>query len=262
MPDRIARQIHCERQKKAGFFRQLAKFATAKVAVACLAGVILSVADAVAAPDSPGPAALSRAELTQMVEEAVAPLLQGIEDRATFEIASPSVLTERPPCAAAQVDVLPGQRLWGRITVTLRCFAPNHWELYVPVAVRRFGSYLVTARPLRHRETISPQDVQVVEGELTALPEDVVRTASEAVGKRLRVSVAPGQPLRSSWLTAPIVVHNGQTVKIIQQGSGFRVETEGRAMNSAAANEPVRVILPNRRIIEGHATPDGAVIVE
>lgn len=262
MPDRISHRVPSERQKKAAFFRQLASFAAAKVAVLFFFTLIVSAPPARAAADQAEPTVLSQTELTRMVEDAVTPLLRGIEDRVTFEIASPSVLENRPACTAAQVDVPPGQRLWGQIMVTLRCFAPDPWTVYVPVYVRRFGTYLVTTRPLRHRETVTARDVRPVEGELTTLPEDVVRATSEAVGKELRVSVAPGQPLRSSWLVAPLVVRNGQNVTVIQHGKGFRVETEGRAMNSAAQGEAVRVMLPNRQVIEGSATADGAVVVE
>jgi flagella basal body P-ring formation protein FlgA len=258
MPDRIAIYSSRDGRKKGAFPRQLVNLAAAKVAVALLLSALLLPGGVAAAPQ---PATLSASDLTQLIEETVRGETRGWQDRVTVEIALPAEITQLPPCAVAQPELPAGQRLWGRISIPLRCLAPNPWQIHVPVVVRRFGRFVVSARPLRHRDPLAADDLQVTEGELTTLPDDLIRTPDEAVGKILRVSVAAGQPLRAGWLAAPTVIRNGQPVTVIQEGEGFRIETEGYAMNSAAVGEGVRVRLPNRQVVEGVANGAGSVVI-
>lgn len=58
---------------------------------------------------------------------------------------------------------------------------------------------------------------------------------------------------------APLVVQQGQTVKIMSRGSGFSVTSEGRAMNNAAEGQIAQARLANGQTVSGIARPGGII---
>jgi flagella basal body P-ring formation protein FlgA len=57
------------------------------------------------------------------------------------------------------------------------------------------------------------------------------------------------------------IINFGQTVKIAVGGSGFRINAEGKAMNSAALGQNVQVKMASGQIISGIARSGGFVEV-
>jgi flagella basal body P-ring formation protein FlgA len=262
MPDRIADSLPADPPKNGEKSWQLPR--RGKLAIAALRHAAAFVAFAAAltaafAARSATSEPLTQATLETIVTDFVQNQTAGLSDAVRIEVTWPTDASRLPPCTVAAPELPPGQRLWGRISVTLRCLAPQPWQINIPVLVRRFGSYVVTTRALRLRSEVTTADLSVQEGEMTFLPEDLVRTPDEAAGKIVRVGIAAGQPLRSAWLETPIAIRNGDTVKVIYQGAHFRVETEGRAMNGAAVGERVRVRLGNGQVVEGVAARAGVV---
>ena len=62
-------------------------------------------------------------------------------------------------------------------------------------------------------------------------------------------------------LRVPHAVRQGQTVPVVSAGPGFRVSSEGRALNNAAPGESVRVRLANGQVVTGVAQAGGTVEV-
>lgn len=170
--------------------------------------------------------------------------------------------TNRLPACASIVPFLPpGVRPWGAISVGIRCDAPMPWTAYVQARVQVFGPYLVAARALRSSERLDAVDVEVREGELSALPDNVLSAPEQAVGHITRFAVAEGMPLRASVLRQANAVSRGRPVQVYTQGEGFTVSGEGQALNDAAPGERVRVRLPGGQIVHGVARADGGVML-
>ena len=72
-------------------------------------------------------------------------------------------------------------------------------------------------------------------------------------------AIAPGAPLRSGLLRAPIAIRQGQVVRVVALGDGFALATDGRALADAAAGAPVQVKTVGGRLLTGIARPDGSV---
>lgn len=175
---------------------------------------------------------------------------------------SPLDPNNRLPACAALAPFLPaGTRAWGRISVGVRCDSPVVWTVYLQAHVAVTGPYLVTARPLRAGQIIGPNDLDLRHGDLTALPDNTLTDTTLANGHTTRFAVAAGQPLRGDMLRIPHAVRQGQTVQVLTSGPGFRIESEGRAMNNAAPGESVRVRLNSGQTVTGSARSDGVVEV-
>ena len=155
----------------------------------------------------------------------------------------------------------PGGRLWGKSAVGIRCAAPVAWTVYASVTVEVSAEYVVTARPMGHGETVNMQDLTTMRGDLARLPAGIVVDPLHAVGKQLAISLGAGQPLRRDMLRLPQVIAQGQGVKLVSEGPGFRVSTEGRALGNAADGQTVQVRGPSGQTVSGIARSGGIVEV-
>lgn len=166
-----------------------------------------------------------------------------------------------PPCSAHEAYAPPGTRLSGRTHIGVRCLGPNVWSVLVPVQIAVTGNYVVTTRPLAAGQSIQEGDVAVLSGDLSALPTGVVGAPADAIGKTLRNALAAGQPLRNDQLIAPLVVRQGQSVRVVSRGAGFAVSSEGRALANAAAGQVVQIRMSSGQTVSGVAQADGSVEV-
>jgi flagella basal body P-ring formation protein FlgA len=74
--------------------------------------------------------------------------------------------------------------------------------------------------------------------------------------------VSAGLPLRRDMLKSADAVTIGQSVKVIAQGQGFAISSEGSAMNNASPGQPVRVKTANGQIIQGIVKDGGTVEIQ
>ena len=200
------------------------------------------------------PAAVQRA-----VEDFVRAQTSGYAGRATFTLGKIDPRLAVPACAALEVFVPAGARLWGNSSVGVRCGAPTPWTLYVGVTVRVNGSYVAAARTIAAGQTLTQADLSQVEGDLTQFTTPVVSDPAEAVGKTVSAPLAPGQPLRSDVLRVTPVIVQGQTVKLVSQGPGFRVSADGKALGNAAAGQLAHVRTASGQTVSGIARADSSV---
>lgn len=164
-----------------------------------------------------------------------------------------------PSCTAHEAFAPPGTRLSGKTHVGVRCLGPNVWSVLVPVQISITGNYVTTARPLVAGQPITAGDITTASGDLSSLPTGVLSDPQAAIGKTLRNSLGIGQPLRGDQLLAPLVIRQGQTVRVISAGPGFAVTAEGKAINNAAEGQVAQVRMNSGQTISGIARADGSV---
>lgn len=165
-------------------------------------------------------------------------------------------------CRHLDVTMDAGARPWGRTHVNVRCTEGATWRLYVPVDIRVVASHLVSARPLTRGQILSAADIVPRQGDLSDLPADILTDAAQAIGQASSVALPAGRPLRSDMLRQPLVIKQGQSVKVFSTGPGFQVASEGRALNNAATGQVVQVRLVSGQIISGIARMDGTAEVK
>ncbi len=166
------------------------------------------------------------------------------------------------PCTKLQAFLPLGAKLWGNSNIGVRCSQGAEWTVYVPVTVRVQAPVLVATRPLASGQQLTAADVTLQVAELTQLPAGVITTVQDAVGKVLSSGVVAGNPLRQDMLRAPILVRQGQNVRLVAQGQGFKVSSEGRALSNGAAGQQVQVKAQNGQTVSGVVQPDGTIEVQ
>ena len=200
-------------------------------------------------------------QLQRVVEAYARREAAGLPGTASVVVAPLDTRLSLPHCPAPEAFMPPGGRLWGKSAVGVRCMAPVAWTVYASVTVEVSAEYVVTARPMGQGETVNMQDLTTMRGDLARLPAGIVVDPLHAVGKQLAMSLGAGQPLRRDMLRLPQVIAQGQGVKLVSEGPGFRVSTEGRALGNAADGQTVQVRGPSGQTISGIARSGGIVEV-
>jgi len=183
----------------------------------------------------------------------------GLPGRVSYSVGTIDPRVVLPACPALEVFLPAGARLWGQTSVGVRCSGATPWNIYVTAEVRVVGNYLVTARPLSQGQVLAAADLALQAGDLTQLPGGILSDPQQAVGKTLTAALAPAQPLRQDMLRSPLVVQQGQTVKLQSSGHGFRVTAEGRALNNAQDGQVAQVRGTSGQTISGIARAGGVV---
>ncbi|MHB1125278.1 MAG: flagellar basal body P-ring formation chaperone FlgA [Ramlibacter sp.] len=162
-------------------------------------------------------------------------------------------------CTALQPFLPRGVAAWGRLSVGVRCADERPWTRFLSAQVAVQGKYLAAARAIGAGQALGAADVLERSGDLTTLPRTVLTDPALAAGMVAANPIAPGAPLRSDLLRAPVVIRQGQVVRVVTEGAGFTLATEGRAVTQAAAGTAVQVRTAAGRLLTGTARPDGSV---
>ncbi|MBL8471688.1 MAG: flagellar basal body P-ring formation protein FlgA [Rhodocyclaceae bacterium] len=207
------------------------------------------------------PSLANTVQLRHVVEEFLRAQTQAFPGKVSFSVGSVDLKSNFSACQDMQAFLPPGNRLWGRSMVGVRCNGERPWTLYVPVTVKVAGEYVVTARALAAGQVISEADLTRVEGDLTDLPPGSVTDTAQAVGHTVLVGMQAGRPLRADGLRQAYAVQSGQSVKLTARGQGFAVSNEGRALAAAQPGQVVAVRTAGGSTVSGVAKSGGVVEV-
>jgi flagella basal body P-ring formation protein FlgA len=166
-----------------------------------------------------------------------------------------------PACLGGTIEVAspPGvNRLWGRTTVQVRC-AKAAWMINVPVNIRAFGDYVVAGRYLPMGQRIEMGDIRVIEGDLSTLPDDVLRSPKASYERILVRPVQMGSPIGLNDLKESSVIKIGDPVRIQLIGKDFQVSGEGTAQTAGLVGDMVRIRLLDGQILQGKVLRPGVV---
>jgi flagella basal body P-ring formation protein FlgA len=173
--------------------------------------------------------------------------------RIDISVGQPDPRLRLAPCERAEPFLRNGARLWGHGFVGVRCVSGAQWTVNVPVQVRVYGPGLVAARMLAAGRAIAESDVKTEELEWTRQPQGVARDLSDLQGRVPARAIEQGQPVGLALLAEAPAVAQGDPVKLVGLGSGFSITTDGVALASASAGQPVRVRIESGKVLTGTA---------
>lgn len=168
-----------------------------------------------------------------------------------------------PDCTAATLARLPPGSQWApRTLVQLRCDGVARWTVLIPISIESEVPVLVlrAACPrgaaLREAEVI--RDIRRVPGTSA----DYVNSTDGLLRHHLRRNLGAGSVLTAFDLEADALVRRGQTVNVIAEVAGMRIQIEALALADAHAGERLRLQnLSSFKTIEGVVDIEGAVHV-
>lgn len=199
-----------------------------------------------------------------LVEQAVTSFLmqqtEGLPGQVSISL-TPAAPRGLAACPALEPFIPPGVRLWGRAMVGVRCNGEKPWTIYLQARIGVVGNYYVAAHTLNPGATISLEDLTMQQGDLTTLPAAIVTNPSQAVGSTTLNMITAGLPVRTDLLKAGIAVRFGQQVRLVAQGNGFSVSSEGSAMANGSVGQSIRVKMASGAIVSGVIQSDASVQV-
>ena len=199
--------------------------------------------------------------LRQSVEQFLQRQSAGLPGEVSIEIGQVDARLVLPACQQPEPFLAHGSRVWGKTAVGVRCTAPSPWTIYMTANVHVMADYLAAAAPMAQGHVIAANDFNRIRGDLTTLPAGVITDAGLAIGRTTMSSLPLGAPLQQDTLRSQQAVQMGQTIKLLSSGPGFRVSTEGRAMNNAAEGQTVQARTPGGQLISGIARAGGILEV-
>ena len=164
-------------------------------------------------------------------------------------------------CAALEPFIPRGGKVWGKTTVGVKCTAPEPWTIYVQANIAVIAGYVATTKPISQGQIIGADELSVLKGDLALLPPGIITDAAQAVGKSSAVSIPAGTPLRQDSLRNLPAVRQGQIVRLVSEGAGFQISSEGKALNTASAGQPAQARTQSGQMVNGVAKAGGIIEV-
>nr|WP_299379529.1 flagellar basal body P-ring formation chaperone FlgA [uncultured Halomonas sp.] len=148
----------------------------------------------------------------------------------------------------------PEQRLYGRVSVGIRCESGQTRYLQADVSV--LVDHVVVARDIEAGATIGAGDVELVEGRLEKLPRHALLELGDALGLTATRPLRTGALLQSHHLRKQRLVTRGSRVTVIAKGNGFSVRREAKALDNGSLGDAVRLNIADggqiRATVTGH----------
>jgi flagellar basal body P-ring formation protein FlgA len=170
-------------------------------------------------------------------------------------VGDPDPRLDLAPCRRFEPFLPPAARLWGRTSLGVRCVDGANWTVYLPVQVKVFAPVLVAARPLPRGHALTADDVRAERLDLASLGTGAYGAEEPVDGLVASRPVAAGEPLRKDFVRPPPVLAAGDPVRIVFEGRGFAVTTDGKALSAAGDGQSARVVTAAGRVLSGTARP-------
>lgn len=213
------------------------------------------------APPQPVAARQQSGPIREAIEQFLHDQSVGLPGKVSISVGNIDPRLNLASCAALLPFLPNGSRAWGKTSVGVRCNVPSPWVIYVPATVRVQGDYYSASAPMSQGQTVTENDIMKTQGDLTSLPAGVITDPAQAVGRTLTRSVQAGAPMRSDGLKSQQAVFQGQMVRVVSNGPGFSVSTEGRAITSGAEGQMVQARTNSGQVVSGIASMGGIVTV-
>lgn len=149
----------------------------------------------------------------------------------------------------------------GNITLTLICAQPK-WQRYVSAKISGKLPVLVTKHDLARETKITKDDLHIDWRPDTQVNYNALTNLDDIANLSTRQFIAAGSILTSNQVSASILIHKGDSVRILAIGAGINIEMMGTALDSGEKDKQIRVKNHNSgKIIKGKVYAADTVIV-
>ena len=143
-------------------------------------------------------------------------------------------------------------RLWGKTRLGLRCVdGPVRWNVFLPVQVKAFGPAWVVRGPVMAGATLQASDAMEAEVDWAEEAMPVLGDAAQWMGSTVVRNLNAGQALRQAMVRPPQVFEAGTNVRVVAEGPGFSVTSDGQAVGAGIVGQTVRVRMDGGRFMSG-----------
>ncbi|MCS5711448.1 flagellar basal body P-ring formation chaperone FlgA [Candidatus Berkiella aquae] len=148
------------------------------------------------------------------------------------------------------------------LTIKVSCEAPVKWALRVPVKLQIFQHVVVASQPISRDQILTPRDVQVLKQDIAQLGDGYFQAEEELIGLSSVKSIQPGSVIKRHMVRQPLIIHRGETVKMVVSYPGFNLEAAGVAQMDGAVGDTIKVKnARSNKIIDAKVKGSGEVSI-
>ena len=186
----------------------------------------------------------------EFLTDTLAPLLATRGATAIVTVAPADARRAPAPCDHYTAFAPPGTRLSGKTLVGIRCADATPWQAFVSADIRVDAPSWQASRALRAGEVINDGDLVVASSPLSSVDVDAALASARGgsrpaqvrglasldgrmpapVGRVVLRPVATGRALTAADVRDEGRINAGESVRVVYQGEGFSVTSEGRAV--------------------------------
>ncbi len=213
-----------------------------------------------------------------LLDETLAPLLAARGANAVVTMTPSDARRTPPPCAQFNAYLPPGARLIGRTLVGVRCADGSNWQAFVPAEIHVDAPSWVAARALHAGEALAATDLVTSTTPMTQADLDAALMSSRGgnagaargmasidgrtpppLNRVVLRPVAMGRALSAGDVRDEGRINAGETVRVIYNGDGFSVTSEGRAVGPADPGATIQIRLASGTVVNGLLRSDHLV---
>lgn len=155
-------------------------------------------------------------------------------------------------CSRVEPYIPVGTRLWGKTRLGLRCVeGMGKWNVFLPVTIKAMGRAWVMRRDVAPGAVLGEADVMEAEVDWAEQPSPIIADPAQWVGQVAVRNLTTGQALRQNMVRPAQVFQAGAQVRIVAQGTGFQITSDGQAVSPGVVGQLARVRMDNGRVMSG-----------
>lgn len=167
------------------------------------------------------------------------------------------------PCSKVEPYIPVGTRLWGKTRLGVRCLSgATKWNVFLPVTIKAFGPAWVIKGDVVAGTVLSAADGIEAEVDWAQENSPVVANQAQWVGQVASRALSTGQAVRQSMLKPAQVFQAGAQVRVVAQGAGFQITSDGQALSPGVVGQPARIKMGNGRVMMGVVVDSRTVELE
>lgn len=156
------------------------------------------------------------------------------------------------PCSQVEPYIPVGMRLWGKTRLGLRCLeGSGKWNVFLPVTIKAYGTAWVLKGNVAAGTVLTPDDAFEAEVDWAEESSPIVTNPQQWIGQVAARNLSSGQALRQALLKPAQVFQAGAQVRVVAQGAGFQISSNGQALSAGVVGESARVKMGNGRVMTG-----------
>jgi flagella basal body P-ring formation protein FlgA len=132
----------------------------------------------------------------------------------------------------------------------------------LPVTVKAYGSAWVIKSNVAPGAVLTEADAMEAEVDWAEEASPIVSNSAQWVGQVASRALSTGQSLRQGMIKPAQVFQAGAQVRVVAQGPGFQITSDGQALSSGVIGQPARVKMEGGRVMSGVVLDNRTVRLE
>ncbi|MGD9591663.1 MAG: flagellar basal body P-ring formation chaperone FlgA [Candidatus Berkiella sp.] len=148
------------------------------------------------------------------------------------------------------------------LTVKVACETPKKWAIRVPVKVHLYKEIVLASHPIQKDQVISQHDLKYVRTDVSQVSNGYYVSPDELIGLVATKPISDNAIIMHHMVKPPVLVHRGETVKLVVKAPGLTIEGTGIAQSDGMKGQTIRIKNSrSSRMVEATVQEPGVAVV-